>query len=330
MVLLHRLVVDRHAGIVDRLVDHAERVGLRRPAEIVDRLGPVALPGSVDLVDRADLARLWLGDELLVVEPPPGRRIAAERLAGIGRVGAWPRLHVDDAHFEDIAGLGAADIDRAGADVHAETLAGAAAEQLAVDRAGAAAVDALLLLGPEKHAFGAGIALDHALGVVIGVMGERLDGDVVAGIDLEPRLEQLAEIAPMHGVGGRREIVIGRLARPRLRRGRLDQRAAARRQGCGAATRHERALEKAAPFRVEIVEELLAMQLELRTIVVVACAHGGLLGWRNGIPCDRRGRGPAGYAVRRAAARSPRENAIGRPANGGGGYRAMSRRCAKS
>ena len=235
MVLLDGLVVDRHAGIVDRLVHDAERIGLRRPAEIVDRLGPVALPGGVDLVDGADLARLRLGDQLLVVEAPPGRRVAAERLAGIGRVGARPRLHVDDAHFEDVAGLGAADVDRAGADVHAEALAGAAAEQLAVDRAGAAAVDALLVLGPQEHAFGAGIALDHALGIVIGMMGQRLDGDVVAGIDLELRLEQLAEIAPMHGVGGRRQVVIGRLAAaPRLRRGGRDQRAAARRPAAAA------------------------------------------------------------------------------------------------
>ncbi len=279
MVLLHGLVVDRHAGIVDRLVDHAERVGLRRPAEIVDRLGPVALSGGVDLVDGADLARLRLGDELLVVESPPRRRVAAERLAGIGRIGARPRLHVHDANFENVAGLGAADQYRAGADVHAEALAGTAAEQLAIDRAGAAAVDALLVPGPEKHAFGAGIALHHALGIVIGVMGQRFDGDVVAGINLEPRLEELAEIAPMHGVGGGRKIVIGRLAWPRLRRGRLDQRGAASRQGRGAAARHERALEEAAPLRVEIVEEFLAMQLELRTIVVVACAHGGTPGF---------------------------------------------------
>jgi hypothetical protein len=86
----------------------------------------------------------------------------------------------------------------------------------------------------------------------------------------------------MHGVGGGGEIVISRLPRPRLRRGGLDQSAAARRQCRGPTARHECALEEAASFGVEIVEELLAMQLELRTIVVVACAHGGLLGWRDG------------------------------------------------
>ena len=61
----------------------------------------------------------------------------------------------------------------------------AAAQQLAVDRSGAAPVDALLVLGPQEHAFRARIALDHALGVVVGVMGERLDGDEVAGVDLD-------------------------------------------------------------------------------------------------------------------------------------------------
>jgi hypothetical protein len=105
----------------------------------------------------------------LTAEAPPSRRVAAERLAGVGGVGAGPRLHVDDADFEDIARLGAADRDRSGADVHAEALARAAAEQLAVDWSGAAAIDALLVLGPQEHTFGARIALDHALGVVIGV-----------------------------------------------------------------------------------------------------------------------------------------------------------------
>ncbi len=278
MILLDRRVVDGHAGIVDRLVHDAERIGLRRPAEIVDRLGPVALPAGVDLVDRADLARLRLGDELLVMESPPCRRVAAERLAGIGRVGAGPRLHVDDADFENIAGLGAADRDRPGADVHAEALAGTAAQELAVDGPGAAAVDALLVPGPQEYAFGAGIAFDHALGVVIGMMGQRFDGDVVAGIDLELRLEQLAEIAPMHRVRRRRQIMKGRLARPRRRalcdRGR-DQRAAGRCPRSSRATAcHEGTLEEAAPFRVELVEQLLTMQFELRTIVIVACAHG--------------------------------------------------------
>ena len=177
------------------------RIGLRRPAEIVDRLRPVALAAGVDFVDRADLARLRVGDQIVVVEAPPRRRVAAERLAGVGRIGARPRLHVHDANFEDVARLGAADIDRTGADVHAEAFACAAPEELAVDRPGAAAIDALLVLGPQKDALGARIALDHALGIVVGVVRQGFDGDVVAGIHFKLRLQELAEIAPMHGVG---------------------------------------------------------------------------------------------------------------------------------
>jgi hypothetical protein len=64
-------------------------------------------------------------------------------------------------------------------------------------------------------ALGAGIALDHALGVVVGVMGQRLDGHVVAGIDLDHGFEQLAEIAPMDGIGRRRHVVMLGLALPR-------------------------------------------------------------------------------------------------------------------
>ena len=153
--LLHGRMIDGHARIVDDFVHDAERIGLRRPAEIIDRLRPVALSAGVDFVDRADLARLRLGEQVVVLEAPPCRRVAAERLAGIGRIGAWPRLHVHDADFENVARLGAADIDRTGADVHAEAFAGAAAQQLAVDRPGAAAIDALLILGPQEHALSA-------------------------------------------------------------------------------------------------------------------------------------------------------------------------------
>jgi hypothetical protein len=206
------------------------------------------------------------------VEPPPCRRVAAERLAGIGWIGAGPRLHVDDAHFENIARLGTADIDRPGADVHAEAFAGAPAEQLAVHRAGAAAVDALLLPGPQEHTFGARVALDHALGIVVGVMGQSFDRHIVAGVDLKLGLEELAEIAPMHGLGRRRQIVVSRLAGARRALcGRWrDQRAAGCPRRCRTPARRERALEKTAPFRVEIFEQLLAMQLKLRAIVIVA------------------------------------------------------------
>src|SRR6266496_2875501 len=65
---------------------------------------------------------------------PPRSGVAAERLAGIGGIDAWPRLHVHDPYFEDVSQLAAAN----GADVHAKALARAASEQLAVNGAGTA------------------------------------------------------------------------------------------------------------------------------------------------------------------------------------------------
>ena len=61
-----------------------------------------------------------------------------------------------------------------------------------------------------KHALGAGIAGDHALAVVIGVMGEHLDGDEIAGVDFELGCERPAEIAPVDGLGRRRQMVVAR------------------------------------------------------------------------------------------------------------------------
>src|SRR5262249_2724443 len=154
----------------DDLVDHAVWIGLRSPAKIIDRLCPVALSAGVDLVDGADLARLGLGDKVFVVKPPPCRRVAAERLAGIGRIGAGPGLYVHNPDFQDVPRLRTADIDRAGADVHPKSLAGAAAKQLAVYWASAAAINALLIFCPKKHTFGTRIAFNHTFGVVIGVV----------------------------------------------------------------------------------------------------------------------------------------------------------------
>ena len=173
-------------------------------------------------------------------------------------------------------GSASLDEDRTGADVDAEALARAAAEQLAVDRTGAAPVDALLVLGPREHAFRARVALDHALGVVVGVMGERLDRDVVAAVDLDDRLQELAEVTPVDGIGRRRNIVVAGLALPRdggLGRRRSDQATARRDERRRAAARHESALEEAPPFVVEFVEQLLAVEFEIRTILVVASAH---------------------------------------------------------
>ena len=105
------------------------------------------------------------------METPPCRRVAAESLARILRIGAGPGRDVDNAQLDHVTLLGAAYVDRAGADVHAKALAGATPEQRGIHRSCAASVYALLLLGPQEHAFGAGIALHHALGVVVGMVG---------------------------------------------------------------------------------------------------------------------------------------------------------------
>ena len=103
-VLGDRAVVDRHARIVDDVVHHAERIGLRHPAVVVDRARPVPIAGGIDLVDGDHLAGLRLLDHVVVVEAPPRRGIAAEGLAGIGGVAARARRDVEDLDLEHVAG----------------------------------------------------------------------------------------------------------------------------------------------------------------------------------------------------------------------------------
>src|SRR6516165_5819113 len=194
-------MIDRNTRIVDGLVDDAEWISLWRPAVVVDRLCPVALPAGIDLIDRTDFSRFRFRQQLLVVEAPPRRRIAAERLAGVRGIGTGTRFHIDDADLKNVTWLGPADIHWSRADVHTKTFARAAAEQFAIYWPCAPAVDAFLFFGPSENAFRARIAFDHALGVVIRVVGQRLDGDVVARVDLKLRLQELAEIAPMHRIG---------------------------------------------------------------------------------------------------------------------------------
>jgi hypothetical protein len=139
--------------------------------------------------------------------------------------------------------------------------------------------DSFLLLGPEVDALDAGIAFDHSGGVVIGVVGDRLDGDEIAGIDFKLRLQQFAEIAPMHGVGICRQAVIGRLAGLGLRRRRSGEGAGAGEGRRCSAAGQEGALEKAASLGIEIVQKLLPMKLKLWVGVVVSCAHDYVPPW---------------------------------------------------
>ncbi len=209
-VLGDRAVVDRHARIVDDLVDDAVGIGLRHPAIVVDRLGPVLGTARIDLVDGDHLARLRLLDQVVVVKAPPRRGIAAEGLAGEVGIAARPRRQIEDLDLEHVAGLGAAHEDRAGQDMDAKALARAAAVHRGVHRPGATAVDALAALIPAEHALRPGIALDHPLGVVIGMMGQGLQRDQIARVHVQSRLAALAEIAPVHGVGiGRQDMVGG-------------------------------------------------------------------------------------------------------------------------
>ena len=250
VVFLHGGVVDGHAGIVDDLVDNAEGIRLRRPLEVVDGLRPVAFARRVDLVDRDHLTGLRLRQEIFIMESPPRRRVAAEALALVLGIGARTRAEVDDADLEDIAGLGATDTDGAGADMHAETFARAPAEQRRLHRAGAPAIDALPLLVPVEDALGARIALDHPLGVVIGVMRENFQRDKVAGGHLDHGLERLAEVAPVHGlVGGRHVVMIRRARHPsRLRLGLRHSHRSERRRH--AADRQRALQELTAPVRL--------------------------------------------------------------------------------
>ena len=110
-------------------------------------------------------------------------------------------------------GSASGDRDRAGADVHAEPFPGAAAEDRRIERARAAPVDRLAVLGPAEH-LSAPVALDHAFAVVGGVLCERFDLDAVPGTNLEHRPQRTTEVAPMHVCRTDREPMMRRLIPP--------------------------------------------------------------------------------------------------------------------
>src|SRR5437868_3647034 len=76
----------------------------------------------------------------------------------------------------------------------------------------------------------------------------------------------------MHRVGVGGQIVVGRLPRPRLRRCWSCECAVCRPCG-GAAAGHERALEESTPLAVQVLKQLLSMQLKLRALPIITCAH---------------------------------------------------------
>ena len=181
-VLLDRAVIDGNARIIHRLVQRSVGVRLRRPAEIVERAGDVGIV-EIDLENGDRLAAFGMIEKIVVLVAPPGGRIGGEGLAGISGVAARARCDVEELDLENVTRFSAADMDRAGADMDAEALSRAAAENRGVHRAGATAFDAFVVWCPGEDALGAGIAGDHAVPVVSGVLGERLDGDGRAGLD---------------------------------------------------------------------------------------------------------------------------------------------------
>ena len=174
--------IDHEAGIIVDFVLDAVRIGERAPAIAVDRGGPIAAAVGIELVNGHDLSRFLTGGPIVVLIAPPGRDVRAERLALVLWVGAWARIHVKNADFEDVALFGAADSDRSGHNVHAVTSAGAIR---GIHRSSAPPVDILLILGPEIDAFGTGIAFDHSLRIVPGLVRKTFDGGVIAGLAFE-------------------------------------------------------------------------------------------------------------------------------------------------
>src|ERR1700730_8704525 len=122
-------------------------------------------------------------------------------------VAARPRPDVEDAHLQDIAGLGILDRDRPGQQVHAKTLA-PAAEERTFGLAGAATRHRLVFARPVKHALRARIIGDHTLIVVVGMMGQRFDGRTISRTKRQGRRDLLAEIAPVNGRRRHRQVKV--------------------------------------------------------------------------------------------------------------------------
>lgn len=63
-------------------------------------------------------------------------------------------------------------------------------------------------LVPVIDAFYSRITFDHALVVVVSVMRHRLKSDDVPRCDFDQRREALAEVAPVHGLGRRGDVIV--------------------------------------------------------------------------------------------------------------------------
>src|SRR3954452_15633722 len=104
------------------------------------------------------------------------------------RMTTCARYDVEDPDFQHVAGLGVLHRHGPRADVYAKAFAGAAPEYAGIHRTRAAAIHVLPRLGPAEYVFGGGIARDHQLRIVGGVLRQGFDGDGIARGDLELRL----------------------------------------------------------------------------------------------------------------------------------------------
>src|SRR5260370_35052857 len=141
-------MIDRNPGIIHNRMRHAERVCLRRPAEVIESPRPIALAGCIQLEDGDHLPLFRLFQRVAIMEPPPPRGIAAKGFPLILRGAARARHDVQNTHFEYIARLGALDRHRPGADISAEHAAGASPT---VDRTEPATLTVLILAVPVNY-----------------------------------------------------------------------------------------------------------------------------------------------------------------------------------
>jgi hypothetical protein len=99
----HERMVHLHAGIVDRRMDDAIGIGLRRPDVVVD--SPCeGLAGGIELKDGDDFPRLRFFDQVVVLEAPGGGHVRAEAAACMTSVTTRPGANVQDANLQDVAG----------------------------------------------------------------------------------------------------------------------------------------------------------------------------------------------------------------------------------
>ena len=143
----------------------------------------------------------------MIVEAPRSRGVGPEAAPGMAGVATGPGAHIQDADLEHVAGLGPLDGHGPCQQMHAQALAGTAQEGT-LDRPGAASRHRLMLARPVEHALRPWVIRDHALVVVVRVMGQRLDRGAVAGPHRQRRGDHRAEVSPVHGGWRNGEVVM--------------------------------------------------------------------------------------------------------------------------